>query len=353
MASSISTQTLTNPPITILAIDSGGVYGLSPLLILERLMTELAIHTGDDEARPCDYFDLIVGSGTGGLIAVMLGRLKMSITEAIKEYTQLSRSFFVPKPGPSVLGWSGTPEYLQFDAKKYESELQAFINRAIPHEHPHPNLAQHPEIADQCCGRTLILASRADYADTTPRLFRSYEVHNARADEVPIWKIVRATTATPSIFPPMAIEREHVLYVDPSYSGYSNPSQIGYDEVKAVWPDRRVALLLSLGCGVRSAISLSGGEKEIAESCMRLAKSSSTIVEAMEARFQHEHPRVFFRFSAPSMPDDLEECIEDTAIQRIASLTGGYMNSTGIKNNATQCVRHLYNRVSSLDYSEK
>jgi patatin-like phospholipase/acyl hydrolase len=28
-------------------------------------------------SRPCEYFDLIGGSGVGGLIAVMLGRLRM------------------------------------------------------------------------------------------------------------------------------------------------------------------------------------------------------------------------------------------------------------------------------------
>src|SRR5271163_828589 len=63
----------------ILSLDGGGVRGLSSLLILRNIMEEVARRQGPGtaEARPCDYFDLIGGTGTGGLIAVMLGRLRM------------------------------------------------------------------------------------------------------------------------------------------------------------------------------------------------------------------------------------------------------------------------------------
>jgi hypothetical protein len=77
-------KTLTHIP-RILALDGGGVRGLSSLLIVRRLMHEVQRimitegNTTDDGKlpRPCEYFDLICGTSTGGLIAIMLGRLRM------------------------------------------------------------------------------------------------------------------------------------------------------------------------------------------------------------------------------------------------------------------------------------
>jgi patatin-like phospholipase/acyl hydrolase len=70
----------------ILALDGGGVRGLSSILIVERLMREIQIikirngkaKDDDKPPLPCEYFDLICGTSTpGGLIAIMLGRLRM------------------------------------------------------------------------------------------------------------------------------------------------------------------------------------------------------------------------------------------------------------------------------------
>ena len=77
-------QTLSHIP-RILALDGGGVRGLSSLLIIEKLMHEIQrimVHNGHATADgalplPCEYFDLICGTSTGGLIAIMLGRLRM------------------------------------------------------------------------------------------------------------------------------------------------------------------------------------------------------------------------------------------------------------------------------------
>jgi len=62
----------------ILSLDDGGIRGLSSLFILRGIMEEIRSQTKAMEIPlPCQYFDLIGGSGTGGLIAIMLGLLEM------------------------------------------------------------------------------------------------------------------------------------------------------------------------------------------------------------------------------------------------------------------------------------
>jgi len=73
----------------ILSLDGGGVRGLSSLLILRNIMEEIARQNSTTEARPCEYFDLIGGTGTGGLIAIMLGRLRMVRTWPGGRYTDM------------------------------------------------------------------------------------------------------------------------------------------------------------------------------------------------------------------------------------------------------------------------
>lgn len=63
---------------SVLVFDGGGVRGLSSLLILRDIIEHFADKSKAEETpRPCEYFDLIGGTGTGGLIAVMLGVLGM------------------------------------------------------------------------------------------------------------------------------------------------------------------------------------------------------------------------------------------------------------------------------------
>lgn len=68
--------------IKILSLDAGGFRGLSMLYALEELMFQYnrrkqITNPADPPSHPYEIFDLICGSGTGGLIALMLGRLGM------------------------------------------------------------------------------------------------------------------------------------------------------------------------------------------------------------------------------------------------------------------------------------
>jgi hypothetical protein len=47
--------------------------------------------------KPCDYFDMICGASIGGLVAIMLGRLEMSVDQCIEAYTGMIDVIFDPK----------------------------------------------------------------------------------------------------------------------------------------------------------------------------------------------------------------------------------------------------------------
>lgn len=74
------------------------------LILLREFMhqTYMATHGVDGEGtqdldprpKPCEYFDLIAGTGTGGLIAIMLGRLRMDLVECMEVYVRMTRKVF-------------------------------------------------------------------------------------------------------------------------------------------------------------------------------------------------------------------------------------------------------------------
>ena len=57
--------------ITVLSIDGGGIRGIIPGIILAFLESELQKLDGEN-ARLADYFDVIAGTSTGGLVTAML-----------------------------------------------------------------------------------------------------------------------------------------------------------------------------------------------------------------------------------------------------------------------------------------
>jgi patatin-like phospholipase/acyl hydrolase len=51
--------------LRLLSLDGGGVRGLSALMILEQLMQSINPET---PPKPCEYFDMIGGTSTGGYV---------------------------------------------------------------------------------------------------------------------------------------------------------------------------------------------------------------------------------------------------------------------------------------------
>ncbi|PVH71539.1 FabD/lysophospholipase-like protein, partial [Cadophora sp. DSE1049] len=85
-----------------LCLDGGGVRGISSLCMLRELMLEVGAEKQRQTeypecCRPCDYFDPICGTSTGGLIALMLGRMQYTVDRAIDKYSELAKDVFTNK----------------------------------------------------------------------------------------------------------------------------------------------------------------------------------------------------------------------------------------------------------------
>lgn len=113
--------------------DGGGVRGLTSLLILRRLM-HLIDH--ENPPKPCDVFDLIAGTSTGGLIAIMLGRLEMDVEAAIEAYTHLSQIVFKPRKRNLIGGhvFQKVVGHATFNHKLLEAAIKDIVRNHTSNE---------------------------------------------------------------------------------------------------------------------------------------------------------------------------------------------------------------------------
>ncbi|KAL5450429.1 hypothetical protein PMIN06_006565 [Paraphaeosphaeria minitans] len=202
-------------PLRILTLDGGGVRGISSLLILKDIMDGVQTeeksrrknsrnpgtvngHTEHVEEvqvpdRPCEYFDLICGTSTGGLIAIMLGRLAFTVDECIVEYRTMAKRIFSSK---------GKTSDVLYDAQILEKCVEEAIAKS--------KLSKDAKLdnTDASVGcRTFVVATATMMNGAEPLLLRSYRAKS----EIPspfdctILQACRATSAAPSFFEPMLI----------------------------------------------------------------------------------------------------------------------------------------------------
>lgn len=75
----------------ILVIDGYAFRGLGPLYIIDKIVKSASLRA-KKPLRPCDIFDLICGTSSGGLIAILLGRLGLDCDTAITEYLNIVKA---------------------------------------------------------------------------------------------------------------------------------------------------------------------------------------------------------------------------------------------------------------------
>lgn len=88
---------------------------------------------GTSEASPylpCHYFDYIAGTSTGGLIAIMLSRLRMSVDECITEYIEMGHTIYRSQGFsiPSTIKYRSVRKNTQ----RLEEMLKEMVKRRLP-----------------------------------------------------------------------------------------------------------------------------------------------------------------------------------------------------------------------------
>lgn len=110
--------------------------GYSMLIIVQELMHRTFVETEGRAPRrheipkPCDHFDLIVGTGTGGLIALMLGRLRLDLETCKELYVRMTRLVFETDKTIGGLPYRST----LFKASKLEEAIKAAVREHTVHD---------------------------------------------------------------------------------------------------------------------------------------------------------------------------------------------------------------------------
>jgi patatin-like phospholipase/acyl hydrolase len=204
------------PQRKILALDGGGIRGILTLEILAQLEKLLATAAGTgDKFRLSDYFDYIGGTSTGAIIAAGLAR-GMSVGELLS---------FYQATGPAMFDKSfilNRIKYL-YKSEPLAKELQKTFGATT--DLTPANL------------KTLLLVVTRNVTTDSPWPISSNPL--ARYNDqtrpdcnlfIPLWQLVRASTAAPVYFAPEVLQWDKkdpsktFKFVDGGVTPYNNPA---------------------------------------------------------------------------------------------------------------------------------
>jgi predicted acylesterase/phospholipase RssA/energy-coupling factor transporter ATP-binding protein EcfA2 len=244
----------------ILTLDGGGIRGIVQLTILQQLERALGV------GLPLQvFFDLIVGTGSGGMIALGLGTQGWSVQESIKHLEEIwSKSFSkrwnLRSAGIGLL--ISPSNYSRYQSKPLETALQGHYGK----QNLFGGLQDLSIQADNSFRTTKVAVSTTTTSGTVTLLANynlttkdrtSHQFHRAEKPqgEVKTWEAARATSATPRIFTPYFHKPTGQVFQSGAIY-HNNPIDLGMREMRSIWPDTAEEppdLVLSIGTGYSSA----------------------------------------------------------------------------------------------------
>ncbi|KAI9854152.1 MAG: hypothetical protein M1813_001359, partial [Trichoglossum hirsutum] len=301
-------------PLRLLSFDGGGIRGLSSLYILGSIMRALenkVEEVGDavkDAAHhqllPCEYFDLIAGTSTGGLIALMLGTLRMDVDTCINEYLDIAPKIF---PVEDVISRSTLGKLVRvvrgrqrFDPVPLEEAVKRLVRKHLAGRATggEDTLLQFEASRDNKSPQCKVFVCATSEKLKTHVRFKTYNSWNDIGN-CPIWQACRATSAAPTFFPPMIIGKPPTTYVDGGL-GYNNPIRLLLDETRHIWPQREIGCIVSVGTGILASKDVGRTIKPLFESLKDIATDTEKVAGEFREEMKHKYgieQKVYFRFN--------------------------------------------------------
>ncbi|CAN4077089.1 unnamed protein product [Withania somnifera] len=169
--------------VTTLSIDGGGIRGIIPATVLAFLEAQLQELDGKD-ARLADYFDIIAGTSTGGLLTTMItapnenSRPFYAAKDIVSFYFEHGPKIFPPGALPPIFA----PKY---DGKYLHKVLQEKLGETRLHE-----------------ALTDIIVPTFDIKKNQPIIFTKSKLTNSPELDAKMSDICYATAAAPTYLPP-------------------------------------------------------------------------------------------------------------------------------------------------------
>ena len=243
----------------ILSIDGGGIRGIFPAAFLEGLEERYT------RGRPVvEYFDLIAGTSTGGVIALGLAA-GLGINEICNLYVKQGREIFPPAPD-GFIGQikNGFRDLRQFFRYRYDRDV---LMRLLDHA-----------LEDREFGtarvRLCIPSTDGRYGEAYIFKTPHHPDYTKDAHE-PMTKVAAATAAAPTFFRPL--EDNGYTFLDGGI--YANdPIMVGLVDALSCFSVRRDRIyILSLGCSTDRCVvdkkQIKGGKfawRQIIETAIQL-----------------------------------------------------------------------------------
>lgn len=254
----------------LLTLDGGGIRGMITVEILGELEDMLRQELGaDDDFVLADYFDYISGTSTGAIIAAALS-LGWPVDKIRRFYLESGSSMF------------DKASLLRRFKYKYEDDA---LKQLLAQEFGEYTTLGSPEL------KTLLMMVMRNATTDSPWPIsnnpRAKYNDRSRSDcnlEIPLWQLVRASTAAPVYFPPevVSVGDQAFVFVDGGITMYNNPAfqtflMATLEPYNLCWDTGEDNMLIvSIGTGTSP-----GANRDLAPGDMNLLYNASSIPSAL------------------------------------------------------------------------